>query len=154
MKNLLDKKQYIALIANKVLALTFIFILYHFVSIYQEYANRELPNSILYRPILINLCFGLLLGWFLCDNVALKGSKSFKVVTFIVLLLFSLGRLYLYSSAITNITFQFFQNASIGTLVMVLYKLSKYFQIMLGFFIFLLGHDTLKKVVESRCVEA
>ncbi|QHI73613.1 hypothetical protein [Aminipila terrae] len=120
---------------NKIFSIVIFIIFYLFVVYLQEKINEYLPfgmwglNTI---GLIINLTFGVIIGWFLLDDIKLKLNKHQNIATICILIFLSLYQYFFYAPILNKyLSFELFYAVKYPQLILgaylVLY-LKKFFK--------------------------
>ena len=133
--------QYIIFFANRILSLVSLCVVYNIAAEWSEKEQMMLSlDGIQYLVVelLMYISFGLLLGWFLCDNVSVTANRRVNIILTII---FAVLMMY----PLTYFAMGYVGFPGISGLSLVLFKLAKYFQLAFGTFLFLILYKKLQE---------
>ncbi|MHC1723565.1 MAG: hypothetical protein AB9836_10215 [Aminipila sp.] len=110
---------------NKIGSIVIFIILYLFVGYLQEINNKYLPFNgweQMAIGLIINLIFGIIMGWFLLDDIKFKLNKYKNMATISILILLSLYQYFYYCPIIGRyLSSNFFNAAKYPQLILGIY---------------------------------
>lgn len=125
-------------IFNKVFSFITFVSFYYIISLWQKNIEKTLSFSITGMIIIgmsVNILYGLMIGWFLWDDIALKFNKKFNIITVCILVVLSCYKFMFYFMS-DNLNYVFV-------------KFTNYFQWALGIYICLILQYYIKNKKET-----
>ncbi|MBE6035090.1 MAG: hypothetical protein E7222_10405 [Clostridiales bacterium] len=134
------KTRYSSYIINKAISFIAFLLIYYIMGSWENNITLTLQSSILAVitiGMLGNILKGMIIGWFLADDISLKFNKKYNTTILSILALLSFYKFIYYLLLMDNSFGYFF------------IKAANYFQWILGIYIFLLVQYSIKKKKEA-----